>query len=83
MSQIVDSQVGRFRRVLRDGADLWLWECPRCTTWGQLDEDQMAGRVSVLHECGYHETHDFGNSLLAAMRAHILMGQPPAHEDEP
>lgn len=32
--------------------------CPKCTQLGVLDEEQYHGKVSILCECGYHETHD-------------------------
>jgi len=31
--------------------------CPKCNAIGSIDEDQLLGRVSILHEeCGFHET---------------------------
>ncbi len=33
--------------------------CPGCGTKGILDKDQYQGRVSVLCDCGWHETHNF------------------------
>ncbi len=33
--------------------------CPQCGIWADLDEDQYHGRVSMLCECGYHETYNF------------------------
>lgn len=47
---------------------VWLLECPSCLKWGELDDDQFHGRVSVDHEadvgCGYHETHDFAEAVV-------------------
>lgn len=88
MSQIVVTRVGRFRRVhTGDPAhpDIWLWECP-CGQWAYLDDDQWAGRVSVDHTSNgcpkvYHETHEFGKELVAAMQTRILMGESPTEED--
>lgn len=88
MSQIVDTSVGRFRRVNTgdpNHPDTWLWECP-CGQWAYLDEDQWAGRVSVDHASdgcpkGYHETHEYGKILVTTMQAAILMGDPASHED--
>ena len=48
MSKIVSTKLGRFRAVEADGGKKWLWECPRCKTWGNLSLDQWEGRVSVL-----------------------------------
>lgn len=37
----------------------WL-RCPECGGLGQIDDDQLHGRVSVLcDDCGYHETRDW------------------------
>ena len=30
--------------------------CPKCGIWGIIDDDQFHGRVSILCECGFHET---------------------------
>ena len=30
--------------------------CPGCGVWGIIDDDQFHGRVSILCECGFHET---------------------------
>lgn len=77
MSKIVVTEFGRFNRVLRDGEEAWLFECPGCGTWASLDADQMAGRVSVDHAAdgcagGYHETHNFDGALHAAYVANRL-----------
>lgn len=78
MSEIVTTDLGRFRRVT-DGKTKWfLWECPACKQWCGLSEDQWNGRVSVDHAAdgcsgAYHETHNFGAALTAKMQADILM----------
>jgi hypothetical protein len=84
MSKIVTTDVGRFRAVVGKNipGTAWLWECPLCEQWGSLSDDQMNGCVSVHCECGYHETHTFGLSLMAAMQAAILTGKPPTTEDD-
>jgi hypothetical protein len=68
MPVIRTTPLGRFRKVRRDDVETWLFECPGCGTWGQLDDDQMHGRVSADHASagcpgGYHETHDFAAAL--------------------
>lgn len=68
MSRIVETPLGRFRAVIRDGVAGWLFECPGCGTWAELDDDQWAGRISVDHAAdgckgGYHETHDYRAAL--------------------
>jgi len=88
MSEIVKSALGRFRRVADADKKWWLWECPVCKRWGGLSEQQWEGKVSVDHskmhaDCTYHETHEFGQQLVSAVRANILMGGPPAIEDKP
>lgn len=81
MSRIVETPVGRFRAVTLDSQHTddwngWLWECPGCRTWGHLDEAQWNGNISV--NCAdtppgckgkYHETHDFGSALRAAIKS--------------
>lgn len=32
--------------------------CPHCNTLSVMDKDQYYGKVSILCDCGYHETHD-------------------------
>ena len=88
MSKIVDTIFGRFRHV-SDGSRKWfLWECPKCQSWGSMSDDQMNGKVSVVWSgpggrggCDYHETHEFGKRLVATMQAAILMGYQPYHDE--
>jgi hypothetical protein len=54
-----ETEYGRFKDVNRDGVDIYLFECPGCGQWAELDDDQWHGRVSVQHDCGYHETHEY------------------------
>lgn len=86
MSQIVQSALGRFRSVTDGSKQWWLWECPICKRWGGFSEAQWEGKTSVDHskmhaDCTYHETHEFGQQLVAAIRANILVIGKPA-EDE-
>jgi hypothetical protein len=72
VSEIVTTDLGRFRHVLRDGEPMWLLECPGCGDWAPLDEDQWHGLVSVDHASmgcagGYHETHDYAAALEKAL----------------
>ena len=69
MSHIVSTEFGRLRRVQIDGEPVWCLECPGCGQWGELDDYQLHGRVSVDHATdgcagGYHETHDFSAALV-------------------
>lgn len=56
------------RMIQRDGDPVVQLRCPACSKWGDIDDDQLHGRVSVDHSdartasgkpCIYHETHDF------------------------
>lgn len=52
------------RQVVRDSGVIFLLRCPGCAVWGEIDDDQLHGRISLHHDeadggCGYHETHDF------------------------
>lgn len=68
MSIILDSPLGRFRRVQGDdGLFSFLWECPQCQRWGGLSYSQWHGSVSVHCDCGYHETHNYRAALEAAV----------------
>lgn len=52
---------------------VWKLKCPVCGVWGDIDDDQLHGRVSIDHSdfvrhkrddpaegfhCTFHETHD-------------------------
>ena len=51
----------RIRQKKRDGTRIWQLKCPGCGAWGDLDDDQFHGRISVLHEeCGFHDTQNWG-----------------------
>jgi hypothetical protein len=43
---------------LFDGEPAYRAICPGCGVEAILDDDQYHGRVSILCDCGYHETHD-------------------------
>jgi len=34
-------------------------DCPQCGTHGTIDRDQYEGKVSILCDCGFHQTIDF------------------------
>lgn len=60
---------GALRVVTRDGSPVWQLRCPGCGHWGDIDEDQLHGRVSCDHAgcgvcvCAWHETVDFAAML--------------------
>lgn len=66
LTQVVfDGKDYDLRQILRDDVLVWLLRCPGCGEWGELDDDQLRARVSVQHECGFHETRDFAAQLPA------------------
>ncbi len=85
MSQIVTTVVGRFNKV----AAGWLWECPKCKSWGSLSSAQFDGIVSVIcvgprgqGGCDYHETHNYGQQLLLTLQTRALFGDAPFDAQE-
>lgn len=65
----------RIRSIISDGRPVWQLQCPGCGAWGEIDDDQLHGRVSVDHTdsgCSFHETHDLWNE------AEIVQGQRKA-----
>lgn len=58
---IVPTPSMRTRTVTRDGLGIYEAECPRCGVWGEVDDDQWNGRVSIdcpTEGCPFHETID-------------------------
>jgi len=53
------------REVMRDGVMVHKMRCPGCGTWADLDDDQWHGRVSILCDCGFHETLDLAELMAA------------------
>lgn len=61
-SRVGEGMTSFFRYRTRDGVKTIQLQCPQCETWGEIDEEQFHGRVSVVcvtPGCKYHETHDF------------------------
>lgn len=59
--------LGRIRHTISDGVPIWKLQCPGCGSWGEIDDDQLHGRVSVDHTdpsiaCTFHETRDWWNT---------------------
>ena len=56
--------------------DEWhaLIQCPECFREAWIDRDQFEGRVSIVCECGWHETHN-----LVGVR--VMEGWPGGHYD--
>lgn len=52
-----------FWQVMRDKKGKTWFCCPTCRGVGEIDEDQLNGRVSIVCPCGYHETKDWSKEL--------------------
>ncbi len=51
----------RLKSVRRDGGIVWKFRCPDCHQWGDIDDDQFRGRVSIDHTdtgCTFHQAYD-------------------------
>ena len=46
----------KVKEVVLDGEKTKKFCCPNCGVWGYIDDDQFFGRVSILCDCGFHET---------------------------
>ena len=44
------------KEVIRDGIKIKKFRCLKCSIWGQIDDEQFNGKVSILCDCGFHET---------------------------
>ena len=44
------------KSIIRDGIRIQKLKCPECGIWGQIDDDQLNGRVSAICDCGFHKT---------------------------
>ncbi len=47
------------KEVTRDGEPITKLKCPGCEQWGDMDDDQLNGRISTWCDCGFHETINF------------------------
>lgn len=44
------------KHVMREGeGEVIKFKCPKCGIWGDVDDDQYNGKVSILCECEFHE----------------------------
>jgi hypothetical protein len=59
---------GELRCRIRDGSPVYQLRCPGCGVWGDIDDDQRHGRVSVDHTnmdgCTFHETRDWQHTAI-------------------
>jgi len=63
--QRVHELLGYVERRIRDGETVIYLTCPKCKTRGEIDEDQLHGRVSVICSgCDFHETRNWFRSAL-------------------
>ena len=70
-ASLIETPWGTLRHVTQDGEIVWKLRCPMCGHEGQIDDDQLHGRVSLDHtncgvsyepsacQCTWHETHDY------------------------
>lgn len=62
------------RHVSRDGSptlNVTKIRCPSCRTFGEVDQDQWQGRVSIecsTPGCTFHETHNFAQLEADALK---------------
>lgn len=43
-------------------------QCPACGRKGWIDRERYEGKVSIVCECGWHETHDLRPPELTGVR---------------
>jgi len=80
MSKFVPTSKGLFRAVKDEGRTRFLFQCPECGEWLPLDEEALAGRLSLSHElrgtnryCRFAGPELLGPTLVATMQARLLM----------
>lgn len=68
---LIETPWGQLRAGWRDGGRIWKLRCPQCGHWGDIDDDQLHGHISLDHtncgityepsecSCTWHETHDY------------------------
>jgi len=44
------------KRVKRDGLVVVKFLCPNCSIWGDIDQEQFFGIVSIQCDCGFHKS---------------------------
>ena len=52
------SEKPRIIYATKNDADYALVQCPACGFKAWIDSEQFRGEVSMICECGWHETHD-------------------------
>jgi len=51
--------LAKTKLIKRDGGGfIRKLECPKCKIWGEIDNDMYHGNVSIVCDCGWHETRD-------------------------
>lgn len=61
--------LGYIDRRVRDGETVVYLTCPKCGTVGEIDDEQLHGRVSVIcggDGCTFHETRNWYRSALTS-----------------
>lgn len=59
----MDNEAKRVILVWQDGKPIKKFHCPGCKVWGEIDNDQLHGRVSIQCDCGFHETINLSKEL--------------------
>jgi hypothetical protein len=80
MSKFVPTAKGLFRAVKDEAKTRFLFQCPECGEWLPLNEESLAGRLSLSHElrgtdryCRFAGPELLGPTLVATMQARLLM----------
>ena len=97
MSEIIVSQIGRFRRVVdSENCESFLFECPRCREWLPMSTQHLSGALAPVHFenpsmmpkrsgkptiCAFQKQLAYGATLVAAIQANLLMTCKP-YDDE-
>ena len=68
-----DNKKIEVKEVMLDGKVVRKARCPGCGTWGVIDDDQFHGRVSILCECGFHETMNLAELWIAYKNKEVTL----------
>lgn len=45
----------KFKRVIKNGKEMWLFRCPVCKKWGCISNEQKEKQVLIMCECGNYQ----------------------------
>lgn len=63
------SRLYQIKTVICGGEPAIKFLCPGCRVWGYVDDDQYRGHVSILCDCGFHETIDLERQAVLVEKA--------------